>query len=281
MNDDQMDELLIQGVRDYNAPRDVPREEMWKRIAEARAEARRNVAPATPAATGRSQRRWLWPGVGVAAAAVLAAGIGIGRFIERGAPAPTAPVAAATPALSIPKSETPDTAAQTQQMIEALRGETRATDQRARDLAAAENAGRASSTSSGNDRSPSANAPSAAEPNLAFRLVMLRHLAGSEAMITAFRSDARRGDIDREMAQWSRELLSTTRLLESSQASRDPVMRRLLEDLDLVISQIVQYTTRGTTDPEELEFIEQSINKRGVMSKLRSTIPARGIPAGT
>jgi hypothetical protein len=48
-----------------------------------------------------------------------------------------------------------------------------------------------------------------------------------------------------------------------------------------VISQIVQYTTRGTTDPEELEFIEQSINKRGVMSKLRSTIPARGIPAGT
>jgi len=112
-------------------------------------------------------------------------------------------------------------------------------------------------------------------------LVVLQHLAGSEAMITSFRSEARNGKLDAEIASWSRELLSTTRLLESSQASTDPVMKRLLDDLDLVISQIVQYTTKGTTNTEELDLIEQSITKRGVMSKLRSTNSSRNYPAGS
>ena len=111
--------------------------------------------------------------------------------------------------------------------------------------------------------------------------MVLQHLAGSEAMITSFRAGARSGEMDAELKTWSRELLGTTRLLESSQASNDPVMKRLLDDLDLVISQIVQYTNKGTTNPEELDLIEQSINKRGVMSKLRSTIPGRNVPAGT
>ena len=50
-------------------------------------------------------------------------------------------------------------------------------------------------------------------------------------------------------------------------------MKRLLEDLELVLVQIVQYTTRGTNDPEDLDLIEQSINKRGVITKLRGTVP--------
>ena len=58
-------------------------------------------------------------------------------------------------------------------------------------------------------------------------------------------------------------------------------MKRLLEDLELVIVQIAQYTNHGTKDPEELDLIEQSINKRGVIAKLRSTLPARTVPAGT
>jgi hypothetical protein len=99
-------------------------------------------------------------------------------------------------------------------------------------------------------------------------------------MITAFRSGARSGEVDAQLASWSKELLSTTRLLESSVAVNDPVMKRLLGDLDLVISQIVQYTTHGVTNTEELDLIEQTINKRGVMTKLRSTNPGRGVAAG-
>jgi hypothetical protein len=47
-----------------------------------------------------------------------------------------------------------------------------------------------------------------------------------------------------------------------------------------VISQIVQYTTRGVTDAEELDLIEQSINKRGVITKLRSTNSGQALSAG-
>ena len=110
---------------------------------------------------------------------------------------------------------------------------------------------------------------------------MLKHLAGSEAMITAFRSAAKRGELDAQIAAWSKELLSTTRMLEVSAASDDPMMRRLLEDLDLVLAQIKQYVTRGTNNPDDLDLIEQSINKRGVMTKLRSTLPGRTSPVGT
>ena len=58
-------------------------------------------------------------------------------------------------------------------------------------------------------------------------------------------------------------------------------MKRLLEDLDLVIVQIARYVTRGTNNPDDLDLIEQSINKRGVINKLRSTLPARNAPVGT
>src|SRR5262249_27667972 len=148
-----------------------------------------------------------------------------------------------------------------------LREETRKTDDRVRQLAAV-------------PRRPSrdSDAPS---PNLAYRLVVLRHLAGSEAMITAFRASAQRGEIDAQMAAWSRELLGTTRLLEQSPVADDPTMRRLLEDLDLVLAQIARYVTRGTVNTEELDLIEESINRRGVITKLRSSLPVRLTPAGT
>jgi hypothetical protein len=110
---------------------------------------------------------------------------------------------------------------------------------------------------------------------------MLRHIAGSEAMITAFRASARSGEMDAQLADWSRDLLSTTRLLEASPVAKDPTMRRLLEDLDLVIAQIARYVARGTINTEELDLIEESINKRGVVTKLRSSLPARLTPAGT
>jgi hypothetical protein len=98
-------------------------------------------------------------------------------------------------------------------------------------------------------------------------------------MITAFRSSARRGEVDAEIADWSRELLGTTRMLESSPVAQDATMKRLLEDLDLVIVQIARYASTGKSNPDDLDLIEQSINKRGVLTKLRST--ARALPAGT
>ena len=255
MNDDQMDELLVSGARDYNEPSVVPREEMWSRIAEARRERTSVSREEKPRVAARAT----WIGLALAAGVVLALGITIGRRLERTTPT-KAPTVAANPSTTTPA---PTTAKDS--IIPQLREETQRTNQRVEALAA---------------NTPAGERPRA-EPDLAYRLVMIRHIAGSEAMITAFRTSARRGEVDAQLATWSRELLSTTRLLEASPLTEDPAMKRLLEDLDLVLVQISQYVTRGTVNTEELDLIEQSINKRGVITKLRSTSPVRAAPTGT
>jgi len=278
MNDDQMDEMLIQEMRDYNAPRDVPRDEMWHRIAAARAERRQAAVPIGRTPVGRTSAATRWAGVGIAAALILSAGILVGRSIERSgvksqqtvaanAPVvpPVNPASNPGPAVVASKPGTDDSLVSKKNLINQIHEETNKTSARVRELASAPVESRRNTGSN---------------ENLAYRLVVLQHLAGSEAMITAFRSGARNGEIDAQIASWSKDLLSTTRLLESSQASSDPVMKRLLGDLDLVISQIVQYTTQGVTNNDELGLIEQTIDKRGVMQQLRSSNSVRNRAAG-
>lgn len=260
MNDDRMDELLIKGAQDYNEPGSVPREEMWTRIAAARQAAARGSSGAPPSP---APKHIPWIKIAMAAGVVFAIGLGIGMRVDRST-TPAAPSVAVNPPTTprdTVRATSPDT------IVPQLREETLRTDRRVRELASVEpNAPR-------RDDAPNAD--------LAYRLVMLRHVAGSEAMITAFRASARRGEFDTQMANWARELLGTTRLLESSPVANDPMMKRLLQDLDLVLLQISRYVTRGTVDTEELNFIEESIAKRGVITQLRSTVPVRNTPAGS
>jgi hypothetical protein len=84
--DEQLDESLRAAARAYHTPPETPREAMWRAI-----EAERRVDRARrPAA-----RRWVpWA---MAAAAVLALGVGIGRLTVPGArPGPVAPAPIAT-----------------------------------------------------------------------------------------------------------------------------------------------------------------------------------------
>jgi hypothetical protein len=48
-------------------------------------------------------------------------------------------------------------------------------------------------------------------------------------------------------------------------------MRRLLQDLELVLAQIVQRT--GQADPLEDEMIERTIEDRDLMPRLRGAVP--------
>jgi hypothetical protein len=238
---------------------------MWKQITEARKAAIGAAAP--------KRRVWLWPSVGVAAALLLSVGIVIGRRMDRSAPAPA--VIAVNPVVVKPVIDSAKPATKRDSLINELHEESKKTGRAAQALAVA--------PPRQGTRSPSGEATvPGSDQNLAYRLVVLRHLAGSEAMITSFRSSAHRGDFDNQIASWSKELLSTTRLLEGSQAAvADPMMKRLLEDLDLVISQIVQYTTLGKSNSDELDLIEQSINKRGVITNLRRATVSRPLNAGT
>jgi hypothetical protein len=69
MTEDRFEERLRQAAQDYHRPPATPREELWRRIETTRAARRRRVS------LFRSAQRW---GVGIAA--VLALGVGIGRW---------------------------------------------------------------------------------------------------------------------------------------------------------------------------------------------------------
>ncbi len=75
MTEDRWERWLRDAAQDYHRPPETPREELWQRIAAARGARRRVVA----------LRPWLRWGVGIAA--LLALGIGIGRWTAR-APLP-------------------------------------------------------------------------------------------------------------------------------------------------------------------------------------------------
>ena len=257
---DRADELIAQAARDYNAPGDVPRDEIWSRIVEAR----RSPLPQSIASPSRRTRYWIWPSVGVAAAGLVAIGIAIGRNVERthvGAPLAMAPRDSARTAPDLPATGLP---------TGVVRG-------------LAVNAPVSDSTSVGARMAAGGSSrlgERTSSDNVAYRLAVVNHVVGSEAMITAFRTSARRGEVDAQLAKWSHDLLGETRLLESSAPSDDVTMKRLLEDLELVLVQIVQYTNHGTHSPDDLDLIDRSIRRRGVMSNIRN-VSAGQLPSGT
>ena len=68
-------------------------------------------------------------------------------------------------------------------------------------------------------------------------------------------------------------VLSSTRLLIDSPAGRDPQMRALFTDLELVLAQIVQLS--GTPlQASERELIDRAMRDRDLLPRLRSAVPA-------
>jgi hypothetical protein len=258
---DDLDDLLRRAASDYNRPGEVPRDRMWAEIRARRAQSRQ--------VTPLHSRRRLWY-ASAAAAAVLVLGFAIGRGYEqwRGHNQTSvttvarvdsnvpAPVVAVSPGTSRPDS-----------LVASAKPLARPNDNRVP----------APHAPTGLPRSRPF-APGSA--TTAYRLAVVEHLAGTEAMLVSFRAAAKRGEVDAQITNWARNLLTTTRLLQGSAAQEDPTMKRLLDDLELVLVQIAQYTSAGPHHAEELELIEHSIERRGVVGKLHTTMPARLSPAG-
>jgi len=194
MTDDRIDQRLRELARDYHRPPAVPREELWARIAAARA-ARRS-APRVLVL-----RPWLlW---GLAAAAVLVLGIALGRIT-----APTGQVAA-----------------------------------------------QADSTGA-----------------VAYQIAATQYLTRTEALLASFRAEARTGRLDAQFAGQARDLLTTTRLMMDSPAARDPRLKSLLDDLEVVLAQIAQVPSGRTG--EDVDLITQGIEQRSVLLRLQTAVPA-------
>ncbi len=98
-----------------------------------------------------------------------------------------------------------------------------------------------------------------------------RYLGQAAALLIALPAEANGGRPDQPFMQRANELLLTTRLLLDSQSGDDPAMRNLLEDLELVLVQVVRLQKeREPSRRTELELIQQALDQRDVIPRLRS-----------
>ena len=115
-------------------------------------------------------------------------------------------------------------------------------------------------------------APQAAVSPLAYRLAAAQYLTRTEALLTGFRAETRAGEPGGQFATQARDLLATTRLMLDSPAANDVRLKSLLEDLELVLAQIAQLPAGA--DREDVQSINQGLEQRSVLLRLRTTSPA-------
>lgn len=258
MKHDEFDELLHNAAQSYNDPPEPPREAMWAAI-----ERSRTAARVVPIDTRRTPR-WIATIAGIAA--VLMAGIVIGRA-TRDTIAPSTMVGATADSTPSIVFAAPESATVVATLPSPLEGSVSPllTEPRAAAAGRAAGGGR-----------PLRNrlAGADASGDQGFRLAILEHLTRTEVLLTTFRADAQKpgAKVDAQFATLSRDLLATTRLLLATRPNEDPIMTRLLEDLELILTQLAQYSR--DCRPTDLDAINQTLEKRNVMPKLRSTIPA-------
>jgi len=107
---------------------------------------------------------------------------------------------------------------------------------------------------------------------LAYRLAAAQYLTRTEALLTGFRAETRAGEPGGQFATQARDLLATTRLMLDSPAANDVRLKSLLEDLELVLAQIAQLPAGA--DREDVQSINQGLEQRSVLLRLRTTSPA-------
>jgi hypothetical protein len=285
MNDHELDDQIRQLAQSYNEPPATPRDTMWSRIEGARAE-RTLVA----ISAGR-RMHWLRMGAGIAA--VLVVGIGIGR-LSREVTGPAAPTLAsatrpvtadsdARTAVDLTTSATDaDREVSSRALVASSPEGTESTNPvratREERLAALRDGRRGADRGLANYGVPRGvqGAVGDGSDMSAYRLAAVEHMARAEVLLTSFLADSRNSPTDaRTAAQFaalSRDLLKTTRLLLATRTTEDAALTRLLEDLELVLMQISQYSSEGRRG--DLDAINQSIDRRNVLPKLRSAIPA-------
>ncbi|HYW33192.1 MAG TPA: hypothetical protein VE869_16945 [Gemmatimonas sp.] len=103
-------------------------------------------------------------------------------------------------------------------------------------------------------------------------LAMEEHLAHSVALLVTVRDEKLDAGLAGDVSGWARELLGTTRLLLDEPQLRDDRTRRLLNDLELVLVQIVQ--ARSTTAPEARRAPSETMRETNLLPRVRAVVTA-------
>ena len=264
MSEQQFEDFLKRHARDYNAPpAETPRDAMWTAIAEARAQRRPQAGAAgTAQDTGsgitsldsrRPLRRYA-PWIGMAATLLL--GIGIGRFYMTAPQPSTVAQSDRTPGPALPTSPTTDDANDSAAAV---------TNEDAQAPRAPLAAPLTQLAATGSARLPAATR---AEPRReSFSLASREHLQRAEALVSVVAATPADATMDSLTGKWAREMLTNTRLLLDSPAGDDPLRRRLLEDLETVLVQLVQRSGAAT---EERALLDRTLERTQLLTRLRT-----------
>lgn len=122
---------------------------------------------------------------------------------------------------------------------------------------------------------PAAGAPRTAPAGPServLRFAAFEHLSETQQFLSALDTTGVEGGA---VSAWGTRLLTDTRLLLDTPASEDPELRRLLEDLELVLAQVVQLTaTRGeAVERVEVETFREGLREQQVLPRIRRLLP--------
>jgi len=297
MTDDHMNDLPNDAIQDerirslaaghYNAPDgSAPRDAMWAQISAARRAARAGVAPIAAVAPAPaeveetpadvvpldSRRRtrtivvWRWS---AAVAAGLLLAFLLGRFVGD--------FRSTSPASQQIAGTTPSTPSRIDPPVGAPEGPSPSPhDEPTRTSAPRPDAAPRLSPDRSTAGAPLDVASADSAASALYRVAAVQTLVQAEAVLTAYRgaeATTRDPQAMQQAARWARDVLSSTRLLIDSPAGRDPQMRMLFTDLELVLAQIVQLSGTPLVASER-ELIDRAMRDRDLLPRLRSVVPA-------
>ena len=113
------------------------------------------------------------------------------------------------------------------------------------------------------------------DTNVAAPAAVVDHLAHTVVFLASFREDARAGQVESDVRERGRDLLTATQILMDSPAAQDPKMRALLEDLELVLAQIAQLNERRGV--EEARIASDAMKQRDILPRLRTVVPREAL----
>jgi len=96
-----------------------------------------------------------------------------------------------------------------------------------------------------------------------------KYLGQTAALLISLPGEVRAGRADAQFVSRAGDLLTTTRLLLDSPAAKDPAMRNLFEDLELVLAQVVRLQNNHGTRTD-LDLITEALQQRDVLPRLRT-----------
>jgi hypothetical protein len=117
---------------------------------------------------------------------------------------------------------------------------------------------------------PVAAAPAAPRATGAYDVASAQHMTRAEALLVSYAHPVDGSAGDSLFTGWARDLLSNTRLLLDSPAANDAARRRLLEDLERVLVQMVQKSP-AESDADVRAHVERTVDRTQILTRLRSS----------